>query len=220
MTQMKTSKNYNKKLLSLICEAHKWEYTNINDNLKTCKEKKPKFYFTEWQWLVLVVSVGVCCFSSHGISADFAGYIISALSLFTGLLFSVAVLLFDKFCDTDFTSYQRNVNKDLHPLGIRLKNYYKKTIILILYTSIIAIVCIILLAFLLTSETLSASTSLIEIFKSICLTPPCTIICGVLTILYRICVYYFLLDFIIITTTLIVSFYDFMISKIESINLE
>lgn len=217
---MKTSKNYDKKLLSLICDAHKWEYTNINDNLQTCKAKNPKFYFTKWQWMIIGVSVGVCTFCSHGISAEFAGYIISALSLFTGLLFSVAVLLFDKFCDTDFTCYQRNVNKDLHPLGIRLKNYYKKTIILILYTSIIAIICILLLAFLLTSETLSASTSLSEIWKSICQEHLKTIIIGVLIVLYRICVYYFLLDFIIITTTLIVSFYDFMIAKIESINLE
>ena len=123
---MKKLKNFDRNLFDLVSEAHKWEYTEINDNRESSVAKKPKCYFTMGQWILLTLSVLIVVLSPNGISADFAGYIISGLSLFVGLLFTIVVSLFDKFKNIDFSKYNMNVNVDLYQTGVRLKNYFKK----------------------------------------------------------------------------------------------
>jgi hypothetical protein len=217
---MKKLKNFDRNLHDLLKDAHRWEYTDINDNKCTSAEKKPKLFFTRFQWLLLILSIIIVLISPDGISKDFAGYIISGMSLFVGLLFTLVVSLFDKCTNTDFSKYDRKINEDLYPLGIRLKNFFKKTIVLTLYTAVIAIACISMLALTMMSKNMSVSIDVFDIVKNYQLNTLSFFIKAALLLLYRIVLFYLLLDFIYITKKLITSFYDYMISEIDQIKMK
>lgn len=216
---MKKSKNFDQNLVDLLKDAHKWEYTEINDNKEKSQLKKPKLFFTLFQWLLLIISVCCTIICPSGLNSNFAGYIISGMSLFVGLLFTLVVTLFDKFNDTNFDKYKRANNADLYPIGVRLKNFFKKSIILTLYTAIIAIACILMLALILLSDKMNTS---IDVFNALHYYEDYGIlfcIKAVLLLVYRTTLFYLLLNFIYITKQLITSFYDYMISEIDKIHL-
>lgn len=216
---MKKSKNFDQNLFDLLRDAHKWEYTDINDNKEKSQKKKPTLFFTRFQWLLVLLSIGCTVLCPNGLSSDFAGYIISGMSLFVGLLFTLVVTLFDNFRDTDFNKYKRTNNADLYPLGVRLKNFFKKSIILILYTAIIAIVCILMLALILMSDKMN---TLIEVNNAVMYYTEYGImfcIKAVLLLIYRTILFYLLLNFVYITKQMITSFYDYMVSEIDNIHL-
>lgn len=217
---MKKLKNFDRNLFDLVSEAHKWEYTEINDNRESSVAKKPKCYFTMGQWILLTLSVLIVVLSPNGISADFAGYIISGLSLFVGLLFTIVVSLFDKFKNIDFSKYNMNVNVNLYQTGVRLKNYFKKTIILTLYTAILAIVCILMISITLLFEKVGTTMDFIEIGKNISMYEWHFFVLSGLLFVYRVTLFYFLLNFIYITKQLVTSFFDYMISEIDNVKLK
>ena len=113
---MKKLRNFDQNLHDLLKDAHRWEYTDINDNKSTSAEKKPKWFLTRFQWLLLVLSLIIVLICPDGISADFAGYIISGMSLFVGLLFTLVVSLFDKCTNTDFSNIIKKLMKIYTPL--------------------------------------------------------------------------------------------------------
>lgn len=216
---MKKSKSFDQNLVDLLNDAHKWEYTEINDNKEKSQKRKPKLFFTRFQWLIVLISVGCTLLCPNGLSSDFAGYIISGMSLFIGLLFTLVVTLFDKFKDTDFEKYKKANNADLYPLGVRLKNFFKKSIILTLYTAIIAIVCILMLALILMSDKMNTP---VDVFNAVqYYTEYGTTFCikAVMLLLYRTVLFYLLLNFVYITKQMITSFYDYMVSEIDKIHL-
>jgi len=212
-------KNFDRNLIDLLIDAHKWEYTEINDNKEKSLKRKPKFFFTWVQWLLILISVCCTVMCPNGLSSDFAGYIISGMSLFVGLLFTLVVTIFDKFKDTNFDKYKKTNNVDLFPLGIRLKNFFKKTIILSLYNAIIAIVCILMLALILMLEKMNTP---IYIFNGVQFYNDYGLkfcVKGVVLLVYRTILFYFLLNFVYITKQMITSFYDYMVSEINKIHL-
>lgn len=217
--EMKILKNCDQNLVDLLKDAHKWEYTEINDNKEKSNEKRPKMFFTRFQWLLVLMSICCTVLCPNGISPVFAGYIISGMSLFVGIMFTLVVTLFDKFKETDFEKYKKAINTDLYPIGVRLKNFFKKHIILTLYTAIIAIACILMLALILMSDKMNTQ---INVFNAIqYYTNNGVIFCikAVLLLAYRVVLFYLLLNFIYITTQMITSFYDYMISEIDKIHL-
>lgn len=212
---MAKSTSFRRNLIDLIKTAHQWEYTEINDTKESLKKKKPILFFTKVQVILIVIAMALSIICKSGINAEFAGYIISALSLFVGLLFTLVVSIFDKFSQTDFTKYKFAINCDLYPIGVTLKNFYKKTIVLTLYTSIIAIVCI------------SALTIVILFPEFHMQIDFCDLIAKaesrylkIFILLYRTVLFYFLLNFIYITLLLITSFFDYMVGKIDEIKLK
>lgn len=216
---MRKLKNFDQNLVDLLSDAHKWEYTEINDKKEKSQKRKPKLFFTRVQWLIVLMSIGCTLLCPNGLRSDFAGYIISGMSLFVGLLFTLVVTLFDKFKDTDFDKYKKSNNADLHPLGVRLKNFFKKSIILTLYTAIIAIVCILMLALILMSDKMNTP---IDVFNSVkYYTDYGIIFCikAAILLLYRTILFYLLLNFVYITKQMITSFYDYMVSEIDKIHL-
>lgn len=217
---MKKLRNFDPNLFDLVSEAHKWEYTEINDNREKSAAKKPKCYYTTAQWILLILSVLIVVLRPCSISVDFAGYIISGLSLFVGLLFSIVVSLFDKFKNIDFKEYSKNVNADLYPEGVRLKNYFKKTIILTLYTAILAIICILMLSITLLFEKMSINVDVVEIFINYGKYKWHFLVLSGLLFVYRVTLFYFLLNFIYITKQLVTSFYDYMVSEIDNVKLK
>ena len=218
---MKRLRNFDRNLFDLVSDAHKWEYTEINDNRESSAAKKPKCYYTTAQWILLILSVLIDVLRpSSSISENFAGYIISGLSLFVGLLFTIVVSLFDKFNNIDFKEYNKNVNADLYPKGVRLKNYFKKTIILTLYTAILAIVCILMLSITLLFEIKLKHVDIVEIFTNYGMYKWHVLVLSGLLFVYRVILFYFLLNFIYITKQLVTSFFDYMISEIDNVKLK
>ncbi len=216
----KILRSFDRNLIDLLSDAYKWEYTDINDNKRVSLSKKPKVFLTKFQWALFMVGVLLVIFCPSAFEQDFAGYIISALSLFVGLLFTLVVSLFDKFSNTDFSKYKHSVNEELYPFGVRLKNFFKKTIVLTLYIAVIAIVCILLLTFTVLCDKASTSIDVVLIisnYKSYSvayLSKVCALV------FFRLVLFYMLLNFIYITMKLITSFYDYMISEINKVSLK
>lgn len=217
---MKKLKSFDQNLTDLLKDAHKWEYTDINDNKISSDAKKPRLFLTSFQWLLAVIAVGCTVMCSDGISVDFAGYIITGMSLFVGLLFTLAVSLFDKFNNTDFEQYKESKNQDLYPFGVRLKNFFKKTIILTLYTAIIAIVCILMLTLIIMSKRIGTSIDVFMVISHINKYDFGFLVKVFLLLLYRAILFYLLLNFIYITKQMITSFYDYMVSEINNVHLK
>lgn len=217
---MKKLKSFDQNFFDLLRDAHVWEYTQINDTKEKREKKKPKLYFTHAQWLLIAIAALCVVLCPKGIDANFAGYIISGLSLFAGILFTLAVSLFDKFNNVDFTQYKESINADLYPLGVRLKNYFKKSIVMTLYTAILAIGCILMLSLVFMFDGLQQNVDVITICKSWCLYDGCYLMNAGLIVLYRLVLFYMLLNFIYITKQMITSFYDYMVSEIDKIKLK
>lgn len=211
--------NFKVNLFHLIKAAHLWEYADISDIKEDIKKKKPILFFTKIQWFFILVSIVSIFFTAKGFSDNFAGYIISGLSLFVGVLFSFVLTLFDKFKSIDFSEYKKEISEDKNRNGIKLKNFFKKITVLTLYSAILSIVCIVLLAIILVMPKINIEISycyLIENIKN----AHCYILIKIFCItLYRCCLIYFLLDFILITVYIIASFYDYIISEINKIKL-
>lgn len=172
------------------------------------------------QWLLIAIAAVCIMLCPKGIDANFAGYIISGLSLFAGILFTLAVSLFDKFNSVDFTQYHQSVNADLYPFGARLKNYFKKSIVMTLYTAILAIGCILMLSLVFMFDGLQQNVDVITICKSWCQYDWCYLMKASLIVLFRLILFYMLLNFIYITKQMITSFYDYMVSEINKIKLK
>ncbi len=210
--------NIRQNLCDLIKEAFFYQYAGIADTKEKLEKKKPRLFFSKIQWLFILFSIGLNLFFTNGFSEDFTGYIISGLSLFVGLFFTFVIMIFDKFQCIDFSKYHYSFNKDNYPIGVRLKNYFKKVTVLSLYVIIISILLIILLSLtLLFTDWLSLSTNLINFFSDI---KQGEVFHKIIVLVYRIIVFYFLFDFILITLYLVSSIYDFIISEYNKVKLK
>ena len=171
-----------------------------------------------------MISVVVSITTVDGFGKDFAGYVLSALSLFAGLFFSFILMLIDKFQKIDFSPYKKDVNAQLMPIGVRLKNYYKKATTLSFYIIVLALLCILLLSASLLSIPFHEicqlvekiiSASYIDVWKTIW-----EISSFIVKSIYRGVSIYFLLDFLWITLYLLSSFFDYVGSEYDKVKLQ
>lgn len=216
--------SFRESLKSLVSDAHLFQYVEVNSTASNIEKNRPRYYFTKIQWGILMISVMVSIATVNGFGKDFAGYVVSALSLFVGLFFSFILMLIDKFQKIDFSPYKKDANAQLMPIGVRLKNYYKKATTLSFYIIVLALLCILLL-----------SVSLIEIpfneiyqFLAKCIPISCI---GIWETLWRMASFsvksiyrgvsiYFLLDFLWITLYLLSSFFDYVGSEYDEVKLQ
>lgn len=209
--------NFRQQLQSLIKEAHKYQYADISDSKTDIEQKKPRFYFTKVQYGLLVLSVLIASLMKTSFNEGFAGYVVSGLSLFAGLFFSFILMLIDKFQKIDFEPYKEINNAALMPLGVRLKNYYKKSTTLSFYIVLLSLLSILLLS-------LSLFDIGIDLFYYIKEKPCISLVFQgakkIILFLYRTTTLYFLLDFLWITIYLITSFYDFIGSEYDKVKLK
>lgn len=209
--------NFKGQLRTLLNEAHKYQYADISDTPEKVKQKKPSYYFTRVQWVLIMLSALIALLTKGRFDKDFAGYVVSGLSLFAGLFFSFILMLLDSFQKIDFEPYKKENNAKLMPIGVRLKNYYKKATALSFYIIILSMISICLL-----------SLSLFNIKIGISSTPLGDSFMGVLLLwgksllafLYKATTIYFLLDFLWITLYLITSFYDYAFSEYDEVKLK
>lgn len=85
--------------LGIIHDAHEWQKKSL---LYELEKNGKKNYFTTLKLLILVVALVVTIIFNEGIDKEFAGYIITALSIFIGLNINLIIMIFDKFNSTNF----------------------------------------------------------------------------------------------------------------------
>ncbi|MBF1423997.1 MAG: hypothetical protein HXN40_10545 [Prevotella histicola] len=216
--------SFRESLKSLVSDAHLFQYAEVNSTTSNIEKNKPRYYFTKIQWGILMISVVVSITTVDGFGKDFAGYVVSALSLFAGLFFSFILMLIDKFQKIDFSPYKKDVNAQLMPIGVRLKNYYKKATTLSFYIIVLALLCILLLSASLLSIPFHEicqlvekiiSASYIDVWKTIW-----EISSFIVKSIYRGVSIYFLLDFLWITLYLLSSFFDYVGSEYDKVKLQ
>ena len=216
--------SFREALKSLVSDAHLFQYAEVNSTTSNIEKNKPRYYFTKIQWGILMISVVVSITTVDGFGRDFAGYVVSALSLFAGLFFSFILMLIDKFQKIDFSPYKKDVNAQLMPIGVRLKNYYKKATTLSFYIIVLALLCILLLSASLLSIPFHEicqfvekiiSASYIDVWKTIW-----EISSFIVKSIYRGVSIYFLLDFLWITLYLLSSFFDYVGSEYDEVKLQ
>lgn len=216
--------SFREALKSLVSDAHLFQYAEVNSTTSNIEKNKPRYYFTKIQWGILMISVVVSITTVDGFGKDFAGYVVSALSLFAGLFFSFILMLIDKFQKIDFSPYKKDVNAQLMPIGVRLKNYYKKATTLSFYIIVLALLYILLLSASLLSIPFHEicqfvekiiSASYIDVWKTIW-----EISSFIVKSIYRGVSIYFLLDFLWITLYLLSSFFDYVGSEYDEVKLQ
>lgn len=209
--------NFKGQLQALLNEAHRYQYVDISDTSEEIKRKKPRWYFTKIQWGLIALSALIALLMQRCFDKDFAGYVVSGLSLFAGLFFSFILMLLDKFQKIDFEPFKKDNNAELMPFGVRLKNYYKKATALSFYIIILSMVSICLLSLSLFNIKIGiSSASLVDSFIGVLLLRGKSL----LVFLYKATTIYFLLDFLWITLYLVTSFYDYIFSEYDKVKLK
>lgn len=203
-------------LNQLITSGHKWQYTDINNY-----ERKPRLYFTKIQYLAIFSSViGVICLPK-GFDKDFIGYTIASLSIFVGLFLSLILLVFDKFVALISENKERTRNLEIKL--IQHKNFSKQFTSLTAYSIIISILCIFLLSLSLLYNIFNLDFQKIKFIESISdinySSIKLFVLCSLLST-YRIVVFYFLIDFFIITLYAISSIFNFIMVKYDEIKID
>jgi hypothetical protein len=211
--------NFKKNLIDLISDAHFYQYAGINDTKKNCVKKRPLLFFTRIQWLLIIIAILVSIFIKKGFSDEFAGYIISGLSLFVGLFFTFLITLYDKFKSIDFSQYHKSVNENNNKIGIKLKNFFTKISVLTLYSVLISIISILLLSVTLLFSEINYTIDFCYFLQAIKQKEIYDILKTIFVFSYRVVTLYFLLDFLLITIYINSSFYDFIISEYNKVKL-
>ncbi|VDH16153.1 Uncharacterised protein [Algoriella xinjiangensis] len=141
-------KSFNTLILALNKETNSIENKGIDgNNLKG---------YVSIRFICLILTLFGLILLNKGFDKDFSGYLISALSIYIGLVMTLITFMFDKFNSKDF-SYD---NVDEKEKLILLKNFYKKFITISSQAVFNSIICIFLL-----SISLSISKMNIDIIK-------------------------------------------------------
>lgn len=199
-------------ILNLISEGQKWQYQNA-----TCTNTKPKLYFTTLQWIAILLASIFVLTNHSGLSTDIIDFLLSSLSIMTGLFLALIVIVYDKFKELDF-----NVETDEDKINkLKSWNYLRQFNALTSYSIFIALIVIsILIGSLLYGYQINISS--IHLAKSFNEIDGCLTIKIAIVVIVRFCMTYFLLDFFILTIYAISSLFQFinieMLSKKPPIN--
>lgn len=194
-------------IISLIKEGHKWQYQNLNNS-----GNRPTFWFTGLQILALIAAGVFLFLQPEGIlKENVIDYILSSLSILTGIYLSLLVFVYDRYKLIDFKKFT-----DTHKC-IRTWCFYSQLNGLISYSILIAIIVILILISSLlfgtktdiTQYTLVSKVTLHSIIMFLRLA---FVVC------MRITMVYFLLDFFILGTYIVSSIFHFINNDMEENN--
>ena len=198
-----------KRLISpLIKGGHEWQFISINGN-----EVPHKFYFSNVQCFLLLISSVVLFKLTHGLSREIIGYIITAFSISVSLFMSLLVSIFDKFENTDFTTNLKT--EDEITRLKQKKNFFKRfisiTSYLVLLSILVIVLCSLTYVFNYSAHDLNINSLTSDFEKiDILLTLKNSIL-----ILYRISLNYFLLNYLFLTLFIAGSAYEYYISELD-----
>lgn len=196
-------------IVPLIIGGHEYQNKDING-----RDQKPKFYFSDIQWAIIFISVIVLFKLPSGLSRELVGYVIAAFSIAVSLLMSLLVSIFDKFEKIEFFTDGLDENQivRLHQKRHFFIRFITITSYLVGMSILIIVLCSICYMFDLNDHKIETSTLT---FKVVLINWELTIK-NSLIILYRICLNYFLLNYLFLTIFITGSSYDFYISEIKA----
>jgi hypothetical protein len=203
--QYKSVKNLIK---PLIKGGQEWQSINING-----VDERPKLYFSNVQWVILLLSSIILLKLTKGISKDIIGYVMSAFSISVSLFMSLLVSIFDKFENTKFETTSKT-DSDIARLKQK-KNFFKRFISITSYLVVLSILVIVLCSFtyifnisLRNVETKTFTLNWVEIDSLLTLK-------NLLIIVYRIALNYFLLNYLFLTFFITGSAYEYYMSEMD-----
>ena len=203
--QYKSVKNLIK---PLIKGGQEWQSININGT-----DEKPKLYFSNIQWIILILSSLILLKLTKGISKDIIGYVMSAFSISVSLFMSLLVSIFDKFENTKFET--TSITEIEIARLKQKKNFFKRFISITSYLVILSILVIVLcsLTYIFNISlrnveitTLTIKWSEIDILLTLK---------NFLIISYRISLNYFLLNYLYLTFFITGSAYEYYMSEMD-----
>lgn len=201
-------KSVNQLIKPLIKGGQEWQYISINGI-----ESKPKFYFSNVQWVILIISALILFKLTKGISKEIIGYVLAAFSISVSLFMSLLVSIFDKFENTSFVS-DKKTEDEINRLRQK-KNFFKRFISITSYLVVLSILVIVLCCttyiFNLSVRDIKFETFTISWTEiDIVLTLKCTAI-----LIYRIALNYFLLNYLFLTLFVTGSAYEYYMSEMN-----
>lgn len=193
----------------LLKGGHEWQYIDINGK----EEDKPKFYFSNTQWVLIIVSTSILFQLTNGISKQVIGYIISAFSISVSLFMSLLISIFDKFENTSFAK-ESKTDEEINRL-IQKKNYFKRFISITSYLVVLSILIIVLCSLtyiinvsdhIITCNTFTLKWKDINVLLTLK---------NFIIVIYRSCLNYFLLNYLLLTFFITGSAYEYYISEMD-----
>ncbi|MDQ3192227.1 MAG: hypothetical protein M3Q58_11605 [Bacteroidota bacterium] len=193
----------------LIKGGQEWQYISINGT----DDNKPRFYFSNVQWGILIFSALILLQLPKGISKDIIGYIVSAFAISITLFMSLLVSIFDKFENTKFETKNKTESEIVRL--VQKRNFFKRFISITSYLVILAILIIVIssmpyifdfLAREVKIEKLVFTWSNIDLLRTFKNT---------LIVIYRIALNYFLLNYLFLTLFVAGSAYEYYISELN-----
>jgi hypothetical protein len=201
-------KSVRKLIKPLIRGGQDWQFISING-----VEEKPKFYFSNIQWCILLISSLILLKLTKGISKDIIGYVMSAFSISVSLFMSLLVSIFDKFEKSDFET-KGKIEVEITRL-IQKKNFFKRFISITSYLVILSILIIVLCSL---TYIFNLSVRSIDV-DSFTLTLKhidyILTIKNSFVVIYRITLNYFLLNYLFLTFFITGSAYEYYISELD-----
>lgn len=207
--------NFKINFTDLIRDAHKYQYSDIAATKEQNLKNKPKCYFTKNQWFILAFSPFFAALLECGFSDNFAGYIISGLSLFVGIFFTFLISIFEKFSDINFNQYSKTNSIEKNAIGRRLQNFFKMITVMSIYVILVGLVNILLLSLTLLFEGFELKINFSYIFHCYKAISNTEYLNYLFVFVYRSLVIYFLISFLYHTIFLLSTFYDFFIGFIK-----
>lgn len=196
----------------LIKSGKEWQYIDLNG-----KETPPKLYFSNIQICIIVISLFLTIKLKVGLSEALMGYIISAFAVSVTLFMSLLVNIFDKFEKTVFDTTNKNEEEIVRL--VQKKNFFKKFISITSYLVVMSILIITLCSM----TYICFSTGFLISTDDLCLTP--SKINWMLTFkssivfIYRFSLFYFLMDYLMLTLFVAGSSYEYYVSELNKIKI-
>lgn len=209
--------------LNIVRDAKFWQSHSLLYELEPNIKKR---YFRSFQILFCLISFTLVYFANDGISKEFAGFIITALSIFIGLNINLIIMMYDKFQNIDFNTEDKSYKYKIRLL--KKRNFYKQFTSLTAYSIAIAILLLILLSIcfsgLSTSSLQQKIRSGIYFFQSNShllwsLKVLILAIKDAAIIIIRFITYYFLFDYLLIILYSIGSIYTYIYSEYSNIKI-
>lgn len=192
----------------LIRGGQDWQSININGI-----DEKPKLYFSNVQWFILLISSFILIKLTKGISKDIIGYVMSAFSISVSLFMSLLVSIFDKFENTKFETTSKT-EEDITRLKQK-KNFFKRFISITSYLVVLSILVIILCSL---TYIFNISVREIETRTFTLKWPEIDMLLtfkNSVILAYRIALNYFLLNYLFLTFFITGSAYEYYISEMD-----
>lgn len=191
-------------IIKLVKEGQKWQYQNLTNS-----GKRPTFWFSGLQIVAIIAAVVFVILQPEGIlKENVIDYILSSLSIMTGIYLSLLVFVYDRYKLIDFKKIQ-----DEHQ-QIRTWSFYSQLNSLISYSILVAIIVILIL---ITSLLYGVPTNISDYvladdftISSFVLFLRCSFV-----VCMRLAMVYFLIDFFILCTYIVSGIFHFIHTDME-----